>query len=204
MASTLAEGARSLVTAHVVLREATVDDAPLIVHLRNDDPRETLPKVPGGIPGQVDYLRRYWAEPSRRRDEAYYVIVDRETSGAVGTVRHTALRDPCRMGWESLIVKPGTRPLVGIDVMFTTYRYCFESLGRPLLGPWRVFRRNTAMLRAHRHMRLARVIADDPASDVVWLAVTRAAYDEHSSRWASMGLGREAEPWPLVDGGGVS
>ena len=97
------------------------------------------------------------------------------------------MNDPSRMGWESLVMELGVKPVCSLDVIFSTYRVCFEGLERPLLGPWRVSRGNERMMEIHQRMGFTEIVKTD--SLFWWLVVTSVAYEKRANRFLGLGLG---------------
>lgn len=168
---------------HLQLREALPGDAEFTYRLRNDDPRELLDPLKGTVADQQRYIVNSRANP----DETLWIISQAQDSKPIGMVRWTHLNDSDKMGWESLLIHHDAPPAVGIDIMVTTYAYCFRVLQRSVLGPWRVPVWNTQMHTMHERMGFARIVEDD--SGMVWYAVDKPTFDEQWLKWRARGFG---------------
>jgi hypothetical protein len=174
----------------VQFRRATLSDAEFIYDLRRTDTRQTLSPIREGVGHQKQYLIDLQADNERAMTERYFILEDCISNTSVGTVRLTELRDESRMGWESLIIREGTRPQIAVDAIFSVYRFCFELLERPLLGPWRVLNSNSQMIRIHQLMDFAVVV--DRSKETLWYAVTAESYAIQRGKWLNRGFGKSS------------
>jgi len=174
-------------TNHVVFREATTEDASFVYTLRRFDSRKMLTDIPEGVVHQENYLKNMKEIPRLFSTQRYLIVEDGITQAPVGTVRLTELTDPSRMGWESLIIKEGSRPQVAIDVIVSVYKICFEELSRPLLGPWKILKTNSHMMRMHAIMGFAKPVGENDS--FYWYAVTSPDYRLKISTWTNRGFG---------------
>lgn len=154
--------------------------------LRREHDRGMLSPTPDGVSRQREYINSQ-VELAATKRLRYLLVTELGSGRLLGTVKWTELLDPSRMGWESLVMLPDSPPLCSLDVIVTTYRMCFESLGRPLLGPWRVSRKNDRMMAIHEHMGIAKIVGQDSAN--WWLAVTQRDYLSGAQKFTNMKLG---------------
>lgn len=110
--------AKTVTGAHVVLRNATVDDAEFILSLRLDPAksRHLAPTSPR-LEDQVAWLRSY----ETATDQAYFVVCDRDGK-ALGCVR---LYEPIGQSycWGSWLMVGGLPPLAAIEANVLVYAY---------------------------------------------------------------------------------
>lgn len=178
----------TILTNHCSLREAQPGDAPWMMELRNNDPRQMLPPLTGTVADQ----RKYILNSKANDQEKFWVISSPKDGKPLGHVRWTRLGSPMEMSWESLLLAPDAPPAVGIDIMCLTYNWCFRVLQRPVLGPWRVKADNAAMRRMHDLMGFAFWVYVDSieAPTEYHYMVGRKSFEQAWPLWNARGFGQ--------------
>lgn len=116
--------AQRVIGHHIVLRNATIDDAAFIVRLRTDPIKQRyISATSPEVAQQVAWLERY----QHATDQAYFVVEDKR-GDPVGTIR---IYDPvddsfCIGSW---VMQAGTTVNHAAEALIVTYRYAFEVLG---------------------------------------------------------------------------
>lgn len=171
-----------LQTELVTFRIVTLADVEFTYELRHSSRSNQL----GAPPRSLDAQRRYLMNALTKTNEIYCIVEEVASNKPVGTVRLTELDDQSRMNWESLVIAHGVSALVGIEVILCVYEFCFTHLRRPLLGPWRVRRDNSNMIRIHRVMKIAETVST--GSDELWYAAHADTYFQRRSQWQLRGF----------------
>lgn len=176
-----------LSTNYCAIRPLEREDIPFLYDLRREGREQFLHPIPEGISHQYDYYETYLAR-FRAGDEIYYVIRDVIKDEDVGVVRLTDIRDEGAYNWHSLIVRTSASPQVGIDICIMFYAIGFDILGKTVCGPWPIRRSFEKMIRIHKHMKMAKPVAEDEA--YYQYQVVRPDYLEHAPplRRASFGV----------------
>lgn len=115
--------ARVIAGRTLILKDASVDDAPFIYRLRTNSERtQFLSATTGGVDAQSKWILNYQKDPS----QAYFVMW---LDGApTGTVRiYDAVGDS--FCWGSWIVQEGAPVHVAIESALMVYSYCVDHLG---------------------------------------------------------------------------
>jgi hypothetical protein len=168
------------------LSPLTREDIPFLFELRTTASDNYLKPIAGEISEQYAYFDRY-LERFARREEIYYKIFDRQQKRYCGLVRLTEIDDPHVFNWQSLIVKKGSSPQIGIDCMVVIYSLGFEVLQRASCGPWLVDRRFEAIFKIHRFQDVVHQVSED--AEFIGLAVKRERFYQRLDELRKKGLG---------------
>lgn len=173
-----------------LLRPVAIEDAPFIVHLRNQDfARRFVHDTSASLERQEDWLRRYLERPG----DYYWIIEDAGAQNKpVGTLGLYDVKDG-QAECGRWIMLPGTTfPLVATSLL--VYEFAFKDLmlNRVVFD---VVSTNRKVLKYHRllrepetHIASNALTIQGASVDLVWFEVTRAFWLENKARWESFAL----------------
>ena len=110
--------ARSVQGLHLVLQDASVEDAAFILNLRMDPIKsQYMSATSAKLEDQIDWLKSY----QRSRDQAYFTIRDKSMN-RLGCIR---MYDPVEDSycWGSWLMINGLPPMVAIEAALLVYAY---------------------------------------------------------------------------------
>ena len=174
------------------LVEIEAEDSPRIVELRASRADNYLSREQPSLASQNLYYTNY-LQRRNNKEEIYFKILQCDKQDTpCGLVRITKLECNERFSWESLVVEPGTSPLVTIDAIVTIYSIGFVTLGKQLCGPWRVLKAGLRVKALHEYMGMSNLIGDD--AEYFTFLVTKSKFDKKISYFNKQGFGRSTNP----------
>lgn len=177
---------KSFETNHLIFDEIDVNNAELIIKIRNSNKKSVLKPISDSVQKQREYISEYLIRNADNK-EIYYKVKDKLSNMYVGLVRITELDCAYKFNWQSLIFTDLIKPYFVIDAIVALYYLGFEIFGKMLCGPWEVPLHGGNVYKLHKKMNIATEIGKSQESYI--FIVTREEFINKVNFFNKLGFG---------------
>jgi hypothetical protein len=176
----------SFQTNHLIFNAIDIDDAEIIIKIRNSNKKSVLKPISYSMQNQKIYISKYLVRHANE-EEIYYKVKDRLSNTYVGLVRITELDYKYKFNWQSLIFAESIKPYFVIDAIVALYYLGFEVFEKMLCGPWEVPLQGHSVYKLHKKMNIATEIG--MSKDAYIFIVTREEFVKKFNFFKKLGFG---------------
>ena len=177
---------KSFETNHLIFNEININDAELIIKIRNSNNKSVLKPISESVQSQREYINEYLIRNNDSK-EIYYKVKDKLSDLYIGLVRITELDCKFKFNWQSLIFTESIKPYFVIDAIVALYYVGFEIFGKMLCGPWEVPLHGDNVYKLHKKMNIASEVGKTQESYI--FIVTREQFINKVNFFNKLGFG---------------